>query len=63
MVTHTISITSTQRSLRSSGTAWEKEMQCTKGQKRQDERRASRRKGGRQGGLRLGRALGRWYDM
>ena len=35
-VTQTISITSTQRSFRSSGTACEKEMQWTNGQKRHD---------------------------
>ena len=40
MVTQTISITSTQSNLRSSGTACENEIACTNGQKRHEERRA-----------------------
>ena len=40
MVTHTTSMQSTQRSLRSKGTAWEKDTVWTKGQNRQALRKA-----------------------
>jgi hypothetical protein len=61
MVTQTISITSTHRSFRSSGTACEKEMQWTKGQKRHETRRAGHEVAWTVGlglGLKLGMGFG-----